>query len=172
MIILKLFLTFAKIGAFSFGGGYAMIPLITREVVEINNWMTPEEFWDIVAIAEMTPGPIAINSATFLGYKVGGFWGAVLSTTGVVFPSFVIILIITSMFIKFQKSEYVQSAFKGIRPAVIGLIATAAFAVGKVSIMDVKSIIIAIITFSLISFTKIHPILAIITAGALGVVLF
>lgn len=121
-MIWKLFLTFLKIGAFTFGGGYAMIPLIQREVVEKNKWLTDEDILDIIAIAESTPGPIAINSATFVGYKVAGFFGAFFCTLGVVLPSFVIILAISFVLDAFKELRAVQYAFNGIRAGVVALI--------------------------------------------------
>ena len=123
--ILTLFLTFLKIGAFTFGGGYAMIAILENEFVENKKWMTKEEFLDMVAIAESTPGPIAINSATYIGYRQAGFWGSLLSTLGVVLPSFVIIYIISLFFDKFLQFEYVQYAFKGIQACVVYLILSA-----------------------------------------------
>ncbi len=122
MILIKLFWEFFKIGAFTFGGGYAMIPLIEKEIVNKYHWLTMEQFTDLIAIAEMTPGPIAINSATFVGYKVARFLGAVAGTLGVVLPSFLIIWAIASVFFGFQDNRIVQAAFKGLRPAVLGLI--------------------------------------------------
>jgi len=107
MIYLKLFWEFIKIGAFTFGGGYAMIPLIERGIVTKYHWLTMEQFTDLIAIAEMTPGPIAINSATFVGYKVAKFWGAVVATMGVVLPSFLIIWAIASVFFQFQNNPTV-----------------------------------------------------------------
>lgn len=117
-----LFLTFAKIGAFTFGGGYAMISLIDSECVEKKKWLTHDEFADMTAIAEATPGPVAINCATFVGYKMSGTIGAVLATLGVVLPSFVIILLISMFFENFLKYEIIANAFKGIRTAVSILI--------------------------------------------------
>lgn len=117
-----LFLTFLKIGAFTFGGGYAMIPLIQKEVTEKRKWLTDGDILDIVAIAESTPGPIAINSATFVGYKVGGFFGAFCATLGVVLPSVVIILAISLVLRQFQENRVVQYAFTGIRAGVLALI--------------------------------------------------
>ena len=123
--ILTLFLTFFKIGAFTFGGGYAMIPLIQKEVVENKKWITDDDILEIIAIAESTPGPIAINSATFVGYRVCGFWGAFFSTLGVVLPSFVIILIISFILNEFQNIKAVQYAFEGIRAGVLALLVKA-----------------------------------------------
>ena len=129
--ILTLFLTFFKIGAFTFGGGYAMIPLIQREIVEKHGWMTDEDILDIFAIAESTPGPIAINSATFVGWRVAGFWGAALATSGVVLPSFVIILLISFLFNEFASYPVVQYAFTGIRAGVLALLVKALWTMYK-----------------------------------------
>lgn len=172
MVYIKLFISFFKIGAFSFGGGYAMLPLIREEIIEINNWLSLKEFVDILAISQITPGPIAINSATFLGYKVGGFFGSVVSTIGVVAPSAIIVLIISHFLAKFKDSKYVKWAFTGLRPVVLGLIASAGLLVAKDVFIDIKSIIIAVGIFYIITFRKVHPILAIVIAGALGVILY
>ncbi|MBQ4154489.1 MAG: chromate transporter [Clostridia bacterium] len=120
--ILTLFITFFKIGAFTFGGGYAMIPLIQREVVENKKWITDDDILEVIAIAESTPGPIAINSATFIGYKVAGFWGSFFATLGVVLPSFVIILAISFVLREFQHLKAVKYAFFGIRAGVLALL--------------------------------------------------
>lgn len=120
--VLTLFLTFLKIGAFTFGGGYAMIPFIEKEIVEKHKWLTSEDILDIIAISESTPGPIAINSATFVGYKIGGFFGAFACTFGVVLPSFLIISLISVVLAKFSGNTYVQYAFRGIRAGVLALV--------------------------------------------------
>ncbi len=119
---MPLFLTFFKIGAFTFGGGYAMIPLIQREAAEKQKWVSQEEILEIVAVAESTPGPIAINAATFIGQKVAGFWGAVLATTGVVLPSFAIIALLSLVLRRFESLKAVRFAFQGIRAGVLALI--------------------------------------------------
>ena len=121
-LVRQLFWIFFKIGAFTFGGGYAMIPLIQKEVVENHKWITDDDILDIIAIAESTPGPIAINSATFVGYKVAGFWGGAAATMGVVLPSFVIILIISFILNQFQNLKAVKYAFFGIRSGVLALL--------------------------------------------------
>ncbi len=118
----QLFSTFFKIGAFTFGGGYAMIPLIQRETAEKHGWVTDEDILEILAIAESTPGPIAINSATFIGYRVAGIWGSACATLGVVLPSFVIILLIAGLLREFQNIRAVQYAFFGIRAGVLALV--------------------------------------------------
>lgn len=191
MIYLKLIFTFLKIGLFSFGGGYAMIPLIEKEI-ESNGWMSPSDFVDIIAIAEMTPGPIAVNSATFVGYKTAGFWGGLAATLGVAIPSLILILIVSRYFFKFQKHPLNTAIFYGIRPVIAGLIITAAIFVSETAIfksalsfemlrkimsaplevINVGGIVIFGLTLlSLIKF-KMHPMLAILGSGAMGIVLF
>lgn len=123
--LLRVFMTFFKIGAFTFGGGYAMIPLIQKEAVEKNHWISDSDVLDIIAIAESTPGPIAINAATFVGFRVAGFIGAACATLGVAFPSFVIILAISSVLSAFEHLKIVQYAFFGIRAGVLALIVKA-----------------------------------------------
>ena len=120
--LLSLFWSFFKIGAFTFGGGYAMISLIQREAVEVKKWITEDDILDIIAIAESTPGPIAINSSTFVGYKVMGFWGAFCATLGTVIPSFVVITVISFCLEQFRHLQAVNFAFNGIRVAVVALI--------------------------------------------------
>jgi len=173
VILIKLFLEFTKIGTFTFGGGYAMIPLIEKEIVNKYHWLTMEQFADLIAISEMTPGPVAVNSATFVGYKVAKFWGAVVSTLGVVLPSFLVIWIVASVFFQFQNNPTVQSAFKGLRPAVLGLIIVAALSVGRVSVVSgYKSVIIVLSTVIAISVFKIHPILILVLATITGIIFF
>jgi len=172
MILLKIFFEFFKIGLFTFGGGYAMIPLIEKEIVNKYHWLTPQQFVDLVALAEMTPGPFAVNSATFVGYKVSKFWGAVAGTLGVVSPSFLIIWAISSVFFSFQDNHIVQAIFKGIRPAVVGLIIIAALSIGKVAIFDFKSAIILMVVIIGVLIFKINPILTLIISGIAGIIIF
>lgn len=124
MILLKLFLSFFKIGAFTFGGGYAMIAMIQAEA-ERQGWLTKEELVDFVAMNESTPGPLAVNMATFVGSRTGGVLGGICATLGVVLPSFIIILIVAKCYEKFKSSKAVNGAMSGLKPAVIGMIATA-----------------------------------------------
>lgn len=127
----RLLVIFLKIGAFTFGGGFAMIPLIQKEVVENEHWITDDDILEIVAISESTPGPVAINSATFVGYRVAGFWGAFFATFGVVFPSFAIILLISAILNEFKDNKIVQYAFNGIRAGVLALIIKALWTMYK-----------------------------------------
>ena len=131
--LLQIFLSFFKIGAFTFGGGYAMIPLIQHEAVEKRHWVTDEDILDIVAIAESTPGPIAINSATFVGYRAAGVLGSVCATLGVVLPSFVIILLLSFVLTQFQEVQVVKFAFNGIRVGVLALLVKALWTMYKKS---------------------------------------
>lgn len=124
MIYLELFLTFLKIGAFTFGGGYAMLALVQQEVVA-HGWMAQEDIVNFVAISESTPGPFAVNVSTYVGYETGGILGAFLATLGVILPSFVIILIVAKTYERFKRSKMVSGAMSGLKPAVIGLIASA-----------------------------------------------
>lgn len=173
MVYFKVFWEFFKIGAFTFGGGYAMIPLIQREIVDKYRWLSMEQFIDIIAIAEMTPGPIAVNSATFVGYKVAKFWGAVMATIGVVLPSFLVIWLIASVFFQFQNNLVVQAAFKGLRPAVLGLIIAAVLTVGRTSLAcGYKSLLIVTGAVIVLSVFKINPILVLISSAIIGVVFF
>lgn len=171
-ILLDLFISFFKIGAFSFGGGYAMLPLIEKEVIQVHGWITSSEYIDILAIAEMTPGPIAVNSATFLGYKVAGVLGSAVSTFGVVLPSFIVMSLIFHFVFKFKNSPYVDWVFIGIRPVVLGLIAAAAISVGRTTFVDIPSLLIAVVLFYIVAFKNLNPILAIILAGFLGLLFY
>lgn len=172
-LLWDLFITFFKIGAFSFGGGYAMLPLMQEEVIATHGWLSITEFLDIVAIAEMTPGPIAVNMATFLGYKVsGGILGSVMTTLGVILPSFIVVLILVKVFLKFQSSPVIQSALRGIRPTILALITSAALLLIEGAIVDIFGIVIAIGVFYLVAFRKFNPILVILLSGMAGIMIY
>jgi chromate transporter len=172
MIFLKLFLVFFKIGLFSFGGGYAMLSMMQQEVVGANLWATTSEFVDMVAISQITPGPVAINMATYVGFTQGGFIGSAFATLGCITPSIIIMLIISKFFFKFQNNKYVENAFLGLRPATIGLVAAAAILVAKGSFIDYKSILIFLAAFVLSYKYKVDPILMTIGAGIIGFLLY
>ncbi|MBZ9688840.1 chromate transporter [Clostridium estertheticum] len=167
--LIQIFLSFLKIGAFSFGGGYAMLPLIQREIVNSHNWITYKEFIDIIGISQMTPGPIAINSATFVGFKVSGILGSIAATLGVVSFSFLLVSIANHYIVKFKESYIMKAALAGMRPALIGLIVSVFLSLGKESYKDIKSVIIGFIILGLLLTNKIHPILIIIISGVLGI---
>jgi chromate transporter len=188
MKFLFLFLTFFKIGAFTFGGGYAMLPFIQQEVLA-NKWMSIEEITDFIAVSESTPGPFAINMATFIGNSVGGefgvlggIFGAFCATLGVVLPSFVIILIVARMYEKFKTSKVVAGCMTGLRPAVIGFIGAAALSIAATVFVPngfslaifksmefyVSAVIFAIGAF-LTFYKKVHPIIIICISAVLGI---
>lgn len=171
-MLINLFLSFFKIGVFAYGGGYAMIPLIEREIVTTNNWISPSQFLDIIGISQMTPGPIAINSATFVGYRINGFWGSVFATVGVVTFSFILVSIATHYMIKFKNSIILKNALIGMRPALIGLIISAFISLASESYTDIKSVVIGCIILLISLKSKIHPILIIVLSGVLGVVFY
>ncbi len=168
--ILSLFWTFFKIGAFTFGGGYAMVPLIQREIAENKGWISEEDILDIIAIAESTPGPIAINSATFVGLKVAGFWGAVLATLGVVLPSFVIISVIATVLRQFADYKVVKYAFTGIRAGVLALILKAVFGMYKKCPKGLVSYIVMASAFVLVAILDINVLYVIIACAIFGLV--
>ncbi len=168
--LLTLFSVFFKIGAFTFGGGYAMIPLIQKEVSENRNWISEEEILDVFAISESTPGPIAINSATFIGYKIAGFWGSFFATLGVVLPSFIIISLISMILDKFQDNKAVQYAFFGIRAGVLALIVKAFWSMAKVCPKNTISYIIAALAFIFAAIIKINVLYIIIVCAVIGLV--
>ena len=168
--LLTLFLTFLKIGAFTFGGGYAMIPLIQKEIVENKKWLSDDDILEIIAISESTPGPIAINSATFVGYRVCGFWGAALSTFGVVLPSFVIIFLISLVLREFQDIKAVQYAFNGIRAGVLALIFKALWSMYTKCKKGVVAYIVMALAFLLTAFLKVNVLIVIIGCAAIGLV--
>ena len=122
MLLFQLFITFFKIGLFSFGGGFAMIPLIQREVIEKNGWINEKDFLDMLVLAQSTPGPIAVNTAVFVGYKTAGTMGAIMAALGTVLPSFIVILLLALFFVEVRDNRYVDAAFRAMRPAVVALI--------------------------------------------------
>ena len=166
--IWTLFGTFLKIGAFTFGGGYAMIPLIQKEVVEKRNWITNEDVLDIIAIAESTPGPIAVNSATFVGYRVCGFWGALCGTLGVVLPSFLIIAGISYVLQAFESNRIVQYAFAGIRAGVLALICRALASMYRQCPRHWFSLLVASAAFFATAFLQVNVLLVIAGCAAAG----
>jgi chromate transporter len=168
----QLFLTFFKIGLFSFGGGYAMLPLIQKEIVAANGWLTLSQFIDVVAISQVTPGPIAINAATFVGYKMGGVLGSLAATIGVVTPSLLVVLTLTLLFLKYNSLNQVQAAFTGIRPAVVALIAAATWGILPSSLPFASSWVIAAAAFFAIRQLHLDPIVTLLIAAALGTVIY
>lgn len=177
-IYLKLIWAYLKIGLFGFGGGYAMLSLIQREVVD-SGWISSTTFTDIVAISQMTPGPIGINSATYIGYVVtGSVWGSILATVTVALPPFVLVLYASHFIRRHKDSAIIKGVFMGLRPVVVGLIASAALLLmngenfGTATPDCIKSIVLCIASFCVVYFTKIHPIFIIIAAGIVGAFIY
>ncbi|KPU42415.1 putative chromate transport protein [Oxobacter pfennigii] len=166
--LLELFMVFFKIGAFTIGGGYAMVPLVQEEICNKKKWTTEEEFLDIIAIAQSLPGVFAINTAAILGYKLFGLPGVAVACLGGVLPSFIIILTIAMFFAHFTQYRVVELIFKGVRPAVVSLLAYAVFKLGKNVGVSKFNIIIGALVVVLLLF-KVHPIFIIIISGLIGV---
>ncbi len=181
MILIKLFLTFLKIGALTFGGGYAMLPLISEEVIK-NSWITTWELVDFIAVSESTPGPFAVNMATFVGMRVSGLPGALCATLGVVLPSFVIILLVAISIEKFRKSRIVRGVMTGLKPAVVGMIGAALLSVGKTVLFPafVSSAVLVdpefllkatiLVVAIVMAFNKVHPIKIIVGSAVVGII--
>lgn len=192
MIYLELFYTFFKIGLFTFGGGYAMLPLIQDEVIA-HNWIPMEDFINFIAVSESTPGPFAINMATYVGTQMGavegglgtyfgGLLGGVCSTLGVVMPSFIVILIVAKLFEQFKKNNIVKGAMSGLKPAAVGLIASAVVSMALIvfipdgfstAIFTSYEFYISLALFavmSVLAFKKVHPILIIVISAVVGIV--
>ena len=174
MVYLSLFMVFFKIGLFNFGGGYAMISFLQNETVLRHSWLTASEFTDIVAISQMTPGPLGVNLATYAGYVVSGnVFGAALATFALCLPSFLLMLFLSSWLQQHHSSRSVQDAFSALKPAVCGLIAAAAIMLcGNGNIRDWRGIIIFLLSFIAIMFFKAKPALVMAAAGGMGLVLF
>lgn len=167
---LQLLLTFMKIGLFAFGGGYAMIPLIQKETVERKQWITDDTLLEVVALAESTPGPIAVNAATFIGYRVAGFFGAVCATVGVVFPSFLILLLVSFVLRRFYDLQAVRYAFFGIRAGVLALILKAVWSMFRKNPLTVFSCVLMTLAFAAVAFLNIHALIVIACAAAAGII--
>ena len=173
MILIQLFLIFTQIGLFAFGGGYAILPLIEKEIVNNFHWLTYKEFLEVVTISQLTPGPISVNAATFVGYKIGGILGSIVATVSVCLPSVIIMLMVVRFLKKFETNIWVTNILKGLRPAVVALIASAAYSIVKSGgISDLKGIIIGVVSFFLLRSKKLNPILILILAGIVGVLVY
>ncbi len=181
MIYFELFITFFKIGLFTFGGGYAMLPLIQDEVLA-HKWIALEDLINFVAISESTPGPFAINIATYVGTQLGGLLGGVCATLGVVMPSFIIILIVAKVFEQFKKNKFVKGAMSGLKPAAVGLIGSAVvsmaltvfipdgFSVAIFTSVEFYISLVLFIAMSVPAFKKVHPILIIVISAVVGII--
>lgn len=179
MIYLQLFLSFLQIGAFSFGGGYAAMPLIQSQVVTLHGWLSMSEFTDLITISQMTPGPIAINSATFVGIKIAGIPGSIAATIGCILPSCILVTLIAKLYLKYRNMTMLQRILNSLRPAVVAMIASAGISVLvsafwgsevslKVANINWNLVIIFVICIFLLLKVKINPILVMVLAGILN----
>ena len=169
-LMLDMFLTFAKVGVMTFGGGYAMLPILQREVVENKGWATEEELTDYFAIGQCTPGVIAVNTATFIGQKLKGIPGGIFTTLGVVFPSIVIITLIAAFISNFAHLAVVQNAFAGVRVCVCVLIFNAVMKLWKKSVVDKATLVIFALVFLGSTLLNLSPVLYVLAAGVAGVI--
>lgn len=178
MIYLQLFFSFLQVGLFSFGGGYAAMPLIQEQIVTKHGWLSMVEFTDLISISQMTPGPIAVNSATFVGNKIAGITGALVATAGCIFPSCIIVMSIAYIYLKNQNNQVVQEVLQSLHPAVIAMIASAGVTIlitafwgttPKISLQntDWSMVIIFLLSLVLLRKTRISPILVMILAGGM-----
>ena len=179
-ILLILFFVFFKIGLFSFGGGYAILPLIQADVVDLHKWVNVQQFTDIVAISQVTPGPISLNAATYVGYLIGnkvGFWDAFImgtvATIGLILPSVIVMSFFSKFYLKFQDNKYMDNAFAGLKIVVVGLILAAAIMlIDKNNFIDWKSVAIFIISVTLVLKWKVNPILLTLIAAIAGIIIY
>ena len=179
MIYLQLFWAYLKIGIFGFGGGYAMLSMIQFEIVDHYGWMTVEEFADMVALSQMTPGPVSINIATYIGYTVGGIFGSLVATAAIVLPSLLMLYLVLKFLFKHKENYIVKTTLASMKPVIAGLIFVAALMMmNPVSFADAGlhgsniSVIICAVTFTCVFWTKINPILLIIASGLVGYLVY
>lgn len=178
MIYLQLFLSFLQIGALSFGGGYASMPLIEAQIVTSHGWLTMTEFSNLVTIAEMTPGPIAVNAATFVGTKVAGVLGALVATAGCILPACVLVMLIARLYLKYRNLTVLQSVLGSLRPAVVAMIASAGLTILMNAFWGGRTVVLAntnyvmvaifLLSFVLLRKTKLSPIAVMVLAGVLN----
>ena len=168
--LIELFISIFKIGAFTFGGGYAMIPLIEEEVVNNKGWLSKEEFVDILIVAQSLPGALAVNTSIFLGYKISGILGAITALMAVILPSFFIILIIAIFFMQFRNNYYINAAFQGITAAVPILVLVGAISLSRGLSKNLRTILTIIIALIALMFFNIHPVLVVVISGVYGAI--
>jgi chromate transporter len=171
MILLKLFLEFFKIGAVTFGGGQAMLPILQRELVVNLQWISMEKFLYFVSVAEVTPGPVALNMATFIGYELSGVIGAIFATGGVVAPSFIVILLIASVAHKFRENKVYKRFMSGIKPVIIALLVNAIYLIAVRGFTTFVPYVMAVAAFLIFSKWKVNPVILLLIMGIVGILL-
>ena len=183
MIYLQLFLSFLKVGMFSFGGGYAAMPLIQSQIVTAHGWLSMSEFTDLITISQMTPGPIAVNSATFVGIKIAGIPGALVATAGCILPSCIIVMVIARFYLKYQGNSALQEVLDTLHPAVVAMIASAGITILMSAFWEAEKqitlagthwdmVLIFVICFFLLRKTKLSPVLVMVLAGVMKLVVY
>jgi chromate transporter len=170
-LLASIFWSFFKIGPVTFGGGYAMIPLIEREVVDRRQWVSTKDITDVFAISESIPGAIAINSATFVGFRIAGIRGAIAAMAGVLLPTFLIVIALSILFLKVQDNPKIEAAFRGIRASIVALIVFAGYKIGQTAVIDKTTLGTVIVTVVVLLVSHINPILIILLGAAAGIVL-
>ncbi len=186
MILVQIFISFFLIGLFSIGGGYAALPLIEHQVIEVHNWLSLSEFADLLTISQMTPGPIALNAATFVGTKVAGLPGAIIATLGCITPSCIIVLTLSYFYFKYKNLNSIQGILKGIRPAVVSLIASAGLSIFALAVfkneninlfnfniddINIVSVIIIVVSLFFLRKFKVNPMHIIVVTGIAGIII-
>ncbi|MFP4563223.1 MAG: chromate transporter [Spirochaetia bacterium] len=169
MILLRLFLSFLLLGAFSFGGGYAMIPLIQEEIVETHGWISMEEFTDLISVSQATPGPVAVNTATYIGYRIAGFPGALIATCGVIIIPVLVVMGIFWLTVKHKNTVIMNGALKGLRPVLIALIVYSAYTIGTIAFTGWLPIVLAAAALIVLLFTPVNPVYLVLAAAFFGV---
>ncbi len=183
MIYLQLFLSYLQIGLFSIGGGHAALPMVSSMLVDQRGWLTLKEFADMVTLSIMAPGTVALNTATFVGFKMGGPLGAVISVISCILPAFIIVIILSYLFKKYCELPLINGILSGVRPAVTGLVASAGLTIlflalfdtrviTEINSIDIVALLIAIISFIMLKWKKLNPVLVIFMAGAMGVLAY
>lgn len=171
-MLLSMFLTFLAIGSVAFGGGYAMLPLFERMIVDTHGWLDMSEFLDMLAIAQVTPGPISINSATFIGFQLYGVVGAAFATVGLITIPVLLVSIISTHQTRFKESTVAQGIFIGLRPAFVGLIFASVYSIWDDAFVDIYSVFLFALLLFLLRGLKLHPILVILVSAIMGLILY
>lgn len=171
-VLFEMIKSFIRVGGFSFGGGSAMIPLLQREFVSLHGWLTSAQFLDVVAIAEMTPGPVAINAATFIGFRQAGFWGSAAATLAVAVPSIAIVWVLAAVTHRQANAGWLRAVFEALRPLVVALVAGAALTLAPQALPDGKSLLLMLVTLVAAARFRVHPIPLILISGMIGLLLF
>lgn len=161
----RMFGVFFKVGLFTFGGGYAMVPIIRGEMVDRHHWVTDDEFLDALALAQGSPGPVAVNTSILIGHKIAGYAGSAAALAGTVLPSFLVILAIAGVFDKMREARLAEAAFAGVRPAVAALVLGAAWSLGSGCLRTSRNAVVAVSAFAAVAFLKIHPAVVLLLAG-------